>query len=55
MTTFTTLDDYTFDLRSGLRDAAKAGLSQLEEMLGTIGYSWLDDHMEDIMDRATSR
>ena len=48
------LDTYTFDLRRGLRDAARVGLGQLEEMIGEIGYGWLDGHMEGILER-TSR
>jgi hypothetical protein len=53
-TQMASIDDYTFDLRSGLRDAAKAGLTQLEEMIGELGYGWLDGHMESILER-TSR
>lgn len=55
MSSYPSLDEYTFDLRSGLRDAAKVGLMQLQEMIGDLGYGWLDGHMESIMERTTSR
>lgn len=50
----TSLDSYTFDFRNGLKEAAKAGLNQLEEMMIEHGYNWLDGYMEGIMER-TSR
>ena len=53
-TKMASLDEYTFDLRAGLRDAAVAGLGQLEEMITELGYGWLDSHMESILER-TSR
>ena len=46
------LDNYTFDLRKGLRDAACVGLSQLEEMITDVGYAWLDGYMEGILDNS---
>ena len=52
-TRYETLDHYTFDLRKGLSDAAKVGLNQLEDLIGDIGYGWLDGHMEEIMSRNT--
>ncbi len=50
---FPTLSDYAFDLRSGLRDAAKQGLSELESMIGELGYGWLEAHMEDITQKTS--
>lgn len=50
---YDTLDNYTFDLRKGLSDAAKLGLGQLEGMIGDLGYGWLDGHMEEILSRGS--
>jgi hypothetical protein len=48
------LDEYRFDLRDGLRVAARAGLTQLEEMINDVGYSWLDGYMESVMSSSSS-
>ncbi|GFZ50575.1 hypothetical protein JCM24511_08332 [Saitozyma sp. JCM 24511] len=53
-TSLPTLDHYAFDLRSGLRDAAKKSLQALEENINDLGYAWLDGYMEGIMARAQS-
>ena len=50
-----TINDYAFDLRRGLRDAAKDGLSGLEGMIQEIGYLWLEGYMENILARSTSQ
>ena len=50
-----TLEDYRFDLRDGLKMAAKAGLAQLEEMISEVGYGWLEGYMEGIMEREFSK
>ena len=47
------LDDYTFDLRHGLRVAARAGLSELENMIMEAGYGWLDGYIESIMESSS--
>jgi hypothetical protein len=54
-TSLPTLDHYAFDLRSGLRDAAKKSLQALEENINDLGYAWLDGYMEGIMARAQSK
>ena len=48
-TAMPTMDDYAFNLRQGLRDAAVASLTSLEEMINDIGYGWLDGYMEGVM------
>ena len=50
-----TFEEYTFDLRNGLREAARVGLSQLEEMIIDVGYGWLDGYMDSIMEVSSSK
>lgn len=51
--TIPTLEDYAFDLRKGLRAAAKASLSSLEDLINEVGYGWLDGYMDGVMDTAS--
>nr|XP_019013019.1 uncharacterized protein I206_02516 [Kwoniella pini CBS 10737]OCF51800.1 hypothetical protein I206_02516 [Kwoniella pini CBS 10737] len=46
-----TFDHYAFNLRDGLRKAAITTLSELEGSINNIGYGWLDDYMDKIMDK----
>ena len=48
-------EEYTTGLRNGLREAARMGLSQLEEMINEVGYGWLDGYMESIMESSSSK
>jgi len=45
-----TLVEHAFDLRSGLREAAKTSLKEFETMISDIGYGWLDGYMEGVME-----
>jgi hypothetical protein len=44
------VDEYVFNFRDELRAAARASLSNLEDMMNEVGYGWLDGYMEGIMD-----
>lgn len=46
-----TLDDYAFNLRSGLKQAALANLVDLDAMIQDQGYAWLEAYEEEVMSK----
>ncbi|KAK8858852.1 hypothetical protein IAR55_003082 [Kwoniella newhampshirensis] len=56
MSSFTSQDipslgHYAFNLRDGLRKAARSTLQELEDNIARTGYEWLDGYMEQILNR----
>lgn len=43
-----TFQDYTFDLSSRLRQAARSSLAQFEASINRDGYDWLNDYIDNI-------
>ncbi|WWD18744.1 hypothetical protein CI109_103198 [Kwoniella shandongensis] len=46
-----TFGHYAFNLRDGLRKAARSTLQELEDNIARTGYEWLDGYMEQILNR----
>lgn len=40
--------DYTFDLSSRLRQAARSSLAEFEASINRDGYDWLNDYIDNI-------
>jgi hypothetical protein len=40
--------EYTFDLSSKLRQAARSTLAELEASINRDGYDWLEDYLDNI-------
>jgi hypothetical protein len=41
---------YAFDLRQGLRDAARTSLNEFESLINEVGYGWLEGYIEGVME-----